>query len=234
MRSDVRHQLKTDRFAEATTETVHWAVEHRSRLILYGSLAIAVVALVITFFAVRRSQEQQANIALANAFETYQAPVVPAGTPPQPGLTMFNSAKERAKAANEEFRKVADKYSTQSGKLARYMEGVTYGEMGDAANAEKELKDVIGSGGDLGNLARFALASVYRQNNREQDAIALYNEISAHPSVSVGKPMADMELASLYAAKQPDKAKVLLQQLAKDNANNSIGQIASERLAGLK
>lgn len=234
MRSDVRHQLKTDRFAEATTETVHWAVEHRSRVILYGSLVLAVVALAITFFAVRRSQEQQASIALANAFETYQAPVVPAGTPAQPGLQMFFSSKDRAKAANEAFGKVADKYSTQSGKTARYMQGITYGEMGDVANAEKQLKNVIGSGDDLGNLARFALASVYRQNNREQDAIALYNEISAHPSHSVGKPMADLELASLYTAKQPDKAKVILQQLAKDNKNDAIGQLATEKLAAIK
>lgn len=234
MRSDVRHQLKTDRFAEATTETVHWAVEHRSRLILYGSLAIAVVALAITFFAVRQSQEKAAGIALANAFETYQAPVVPAGTPAQPGLQMFNSSKDRAKAANDAFAKVADKYSTQSGKTARYMQGITYGEMGDVANAEKNLKEVIGSGGDLGNLARFALASVYRQNNREQDAIALYNEISAHPSHSVGKPMAELELASLYTAKQPDKAKVILQELAKDNKDDAIGQMAAEKLAALK
>jgi len=235
VRSDVRHQLKTDRFAEATTETVHWAVEHRSRLILYGSLALAIVVLAITFFAVRRSQEQQASLALANAFETYQAPVVPAGTPAQPGLQMFFSSKDRAKAANEAFTKVADKFSTQSGKTARYMEGITFGEMGDLGNSEKQLKEVISSGGgDLANLARFALASAYRQNGREQDAIALYNEIATHPSRSVGKPMADLELASLYSAKQPDKAKVILQQLAKDNANDSIGQLASEKLAAIK
>ena len=235
MRSDVRHQLKTDRFAEATTETVHWAVEHRSRVILYGSLAIAVVVLAIVFLSVRRSQEQQASVGLAAAFETYQAPVVPAGTPTQPGQQTFTSSADRAKAANDGFKKVADKYSTQSGKLARYMEGVTYSDMGDAANAEKSLKDVIDHGSDdLANLARFALASVYRQNNREQDAINLYNEIGSHPSRSVGKPMADLEIASIYSTKQPDKAKVILQQLAKDNANNSIGQLATEKLSALK
>jgi Tetratricopeptide repeat-like domain len=235
VRSDVRHQLKSDRFAEATSDTVHWAVEHRSRVILYGSLAVAVVVLALTFLAVRRSQEQQASIALATAFETYQAPVVPPGTPPQPGQQTFNNSADRAKAANAEFKNVADKYSTQSGKLARYMEGVTYGDMGDAANAEKELKKVISHGGDdLANLARFALASVYRQNNREPDAINLYNEIGSHPSRSVGKSMADLEIASIYTAKQPEKAKIILQQLAKDNANNPIGQLATEKLGAIK
>ena len=233
MRSDVRHELKRDKFAETTTETMHWAVEHRSRLILYGSLALAVIVLAITFFAVRRSQEQSASVALASALEIYQAPIVPAGTPAQPGITTFNSSRDRSAAANAEFRKVADKYSTQSGKMARYMEGVTYGEVGDYTNAEKELKSVDGSG-DLGNLAKFALASVYRQSNRENDAINLYQEISAHPSRSVGKSMADLELASIYSAKQPEKAKIILQQVAKDNANTVIAQLANEKLAAIK
>jgi predicted negative regulator of RcsB-dependent stress response len=233
VRSDVRHQLKRDKFAETTTETMHWAVEHRSRLILYGSLALAIIVLAITFFAVRRSQEQAASIALASAFETYGAPIVPAGTPPQPGVTMFNRSKDRSAAANAEFRKIADKYSTQSGKLARYMEGVTYGEMGDYANAEKELKSVAGSG-DLGNLGKFALASVYRQSNRENDAINEYQDIAAHPTRSVGKSMADLELASVYSSKQPEKAKILLQQIAKDNPNTVVAQLANEKLSAIK
>ena len=235
MRSDVRHQLKRDKFAETTTETMHWAVEHRSRLILYGSLTLAILVLVLSFYAVRRSQEQQASLALSHAMEIYSAPIVPAGTPPQPGLTMFNSAKDRASAANAEFKKVADKYSTQSGKVARYMEGVTYSDLGDYANAEKELKEVAGHGSsDLANLAKFALASVYRQSNREADAINVYQDLEAHPSQSVGKSMAEFELASVYSAKQPDKAKVILQQLVKDNPDTTIAQLANEKLAAIK
>jgi predicted negative regulator of RcsB-dependent stress response len=235
VRSDVRHQLKRDKFAETTTDTMHWAVEHRSRIVLYGAVVLAVIVLAISFVAVRRSQEQSASIALANAMEIYSAPIVPAGTPPQPGLTTFTSAKDRATAANAEFRKIADKYSTKSGKLARYMEGITYNEMGDPANAEKELKAVASNGGaDLANLAKFALASVYRDSNREADAINVYQDIAAHPSLSVGKSMADLELASIYSTKQPDKAKIILQQLAKDNKDTSIGQLANEKLAAIK
>jgi predicted negative regulator of RcsB-dependent stress response len=213
---------------------MHWAVEHRSRLMLYGSVLLALVVLAISFYAVRRSQEQQASLALANAMETYSAPIVPAGTPPQPGITMFNTAKDRSAAANAEFRKVADKSSTQSGKVARYMEGVTYSEMGDFNDAEKILKSVGNGNSDLANLAKFALASVYRQTNREPDAINVYQDIAAHPSQSVGKSMADLELASVYAQKQPDKAKVILQQLAKDNPNSAISELANEKLGTLK
>lgn len=235
MRSDVRHQLKRDKFAETTTETMHWAAEHRSRLILYGSLAIVLIVLAITFIAVRRSQEQAASLALANAFETYGAPIVPPGTPPQAGFTTFTSAKDRSTAANKDFAKIADKYSTASGKLARYMEGITFSEIGDYTNAEKSLKDVADSGGkDLGNLAKFALASVYRESNREAEAIKEYEDIAAHPTRSVGKAQADMELASIYATKQPDKAKILLQQIAKDNQNTTVAELANQKLAEIK
>lgn len=213
---------------------MHWAVEHRSRLILYGSIVLALIVLAISFYAVRRSQEQQASLALANAMEIYSAPIVPPGTPAQPGITMFNSAKDRSSAANAEFRKVADKYSTQSGKVARYMEGVTYSEIGDFNNAERVLKSVGNGNSDLANLAKFALASVYRQSNRESDAISIYQDIEAHPSQSVGKSMADLELASVYAQKQPDKAKVILQQLQKDNPNTAISELATEKLGALK
>ena len=213
---------------------MHWAVEHRSRVILYGSLLLAVVVLTISFLAVRHSQEQQASLALAGALETYSAPIVPPGTPAQPGVTMFNSAKDRSTAANAAFRNVADKYSTESGKIARYMAGVTYGELGDYANAEKSLKDLTHGNADLSNLAKFALASVYRESNRENDAINLYQEIAAHPTRSVGKSMADLELASIYSAKQPDKAKILLQQIAKENPNSPVAQVATEKLAAIK
>ena len=235
VRSDVRHQLKRDRFAETTTETMHWAVEHRSRLILYGGLALALIVLAISFFAIRHAQEQAAGVALANGFDLYQAQIVPPNTPPLPGMTTFTTAKDRATAANKEFAKVADKYSTESGKLARYMEGVTFSEMGDNANAEKALQQVADHADlDLSNLAKYALASVYRQENRDSDAINLYQQIESHPSRSVGKSMADLELASVYSAKQPDKAKILLQQIAKDNPNTASAELANQKLAALK
>lgn len=214
---------------------MHWAVEHRSRILLYGGLVLAVVVLAISFYALRNSQEQKASVALAGAFETWGAPIVPAGTPATPGFTTYTTAKERSAAANKQFAAVADKYSTESGKMARYMEGVTFSELGDYANAEKNLKDAAEHGGvDLANLAKFALASVYRQSNRENDAINEYQEIINHPSRSVGKAMAQMELASIYATKQPDKAKSLLQEVAKDNPNTSVAELATQKIGEIK
>ena len=49
MRAQTRHQLKQDRFSQATLDvaekTVHWSVEHRSKLIIAGIVALMILGL---------------------------------------------------------------------------------------------------------------------------------------------------------------------------------------------
>lgn len=236
MRAEARHQLKQDRFAATTFETFSWAVEHRKNLIMGGAAAALVVALVLGGWTYLQNQEQLASTQLGQALRTFEAQIVPPGTPPQPGVTTFSSVKERAQAAQPAFRTIAAKYGlTHSGELARYFAALTDIDLGNTSAAEKELKDIAGAHNkDLAALAKLALASVYHNSNRDSDAIGLYKELIAHPTLSVGKAQAQLELAGLYAAKQPQEAKKLYEQIAKDNATNPAGQLASSRLAELK
>ena len=47
MRAETRHQLKQDRFSRATIDvaekTVHWTVEHQSKLIVGAVILLALV-----------------------------------------------------------------------------------------------------------------------------------------------------------------------------------------------
>ncbi|HYL94286.1 MAG TPA: hypothetical protein VET69_00680, partial [Terriglobales bacterium] len=106
----------------ATAETVSWAVEHRKVLTTVGIIAGVVVAVVLAGYYYLQQQNQAASLAMAAAFRTYDAPIVPAGTPPQPGLSaMYNSATERAKAAQPLFQKVVQNYPhTRNAEIARY------------------------------------------------------------------------------------------------------------------
>jgi tetratricopeptide (TPR) repeat protein len=108
--------------------------------------------------------------------------------------------------------------------------------MGDNASAERELKKVSSSGDkDLAALAKFALASVYRKENRPKDAIDLYKQLAEKPTATVGKSMAQFELAALYQEQnQPQEAKRIYEQLQKDNPNTDVASIASSKLAALK
>jgi predicted Zn-dependent protease len=234
VRSSTRHQLKQDSFTEATKETFSWAVEHRRKLITGAIVVLAIVAVVLGTWAILQYRDQQASAKLGNAMRTLEAPVLPAGTPRQSDMVAFTSAAERGKAAVKQFGDIASQYGhTRSGKIARYFEGVAALDAGDNALAEKALADVSGSE-DLSSLAKFALASVYRRQNREADAIRLYKELIENPTSSVPKSTAQLELASVYEAKQPQEAAKIYQQVAKDNPAGPAAELANARLQALK
>jgi len=237
VRTTERERLKHDRFQETAAETYSWAAEHRDKL-LWGGLAVAIVAALIAGVgAYMSSQGEKANNEFAAAMRTYNAQIGPAN-PAQPNEPTFPAAIDRAKAAHQKFEEVASKYShSSSGKLARYMGGVTTVQMGDNKMAEDELKRAVDDGdADVAALARMALAGVYRSTNRDQQAIDTYKYVIDHPSNSVGKAAAQLELASTYEAKQPQEAIKIYQSIQgdKDNAQSPAAQVAAARLATLK
>ncbi len=236
MRSYTRHQLKQNAFAETTVDTISWAVEHRSKLIIAGIVLVALVGLLLGGWAFNNYRDQQARQELAAAISKYSAPIRPEGTPATPDVLSFASAQERAKTANAEFARIADKYSfTESGTLARYFEGLTFRDLGDAAQAEKQLREVTDSRHkEPASLAKLALASLYADTNRAQQAIAIYKDLIDHPTMSVGKATAQFQLASLYeSTQQPGEAAKLYQQMQKESPTGPSGQLATQRLRAL-
>jgi len=181
-----------------------------------------------------QQQDQKASIELSKAVRTMSTQVRPAGMPPQPDFPSFASIKERATEAHKQFQAIVDKYPhTRSGEFARYFDGLTASTLGDNASAERNLKDVASSRhADLAALAKFALASVYRNTNRDKEAIDLYNQLIAKPSTSVSKPAAQMELAGLYQEKQqPQEARRIYESIQKENPNTELAGLASSKLA---
>ncbi len=236
MRSYTRHQLKQDAFAASTAETISWAVEHRSRLIATGIIVVVLLAVVGGGWAYVSYRDQQAAGELALAIQKYNAPIRPAGTPATPDILSYGSAQERAQATNPEFNRIASKYSfTQSAQVARYFAGITAHQLHNDAAAEKDLQEVAGSRyKEVASLAKFALASIYHDSNRNMQAIELYKQLMEHPTVSVGKNTAQLALASLYESMaQPDEARHIYEQMQKEAPASAVAQIAGQRLQAL-
>lgn len=241
MRAQTRHQLKQDAFSRATIEaaerTAHWSVEHRNALIV-STVALAVVlALVFGGWAYLNQQDQKASLDLAQAVRTMGTPLRPAGTPEQPDFPSFTSAKERNEAAQKQLEAIVSNYShTRTADMARYLLGVTASNMGNTAAAEQDFQSVASRGGrDIAALAKFALASLYADNNRTKDAVALYKELISKPTVAVSKVTAQLQLASLYqSSNQPLDAKRVYEQVQKENPTTEAGQLATQKLAALK
>ncbi|MGH9497580.1 MAG: tetratricopeptide repeat protein [Terriglobales bacterium] len=241
MRAETRHQLKQDRFTKTTIDmaekTAHWSAEHQGRVIVLGAIALLIAAGVVGTWYHFNQEDQKASIEMSRAVRTLDTPVRPPNMPPQPENPSFASAGERAAAAHKQFQEIADKYPyTKAADFAHYFLGLTSVDMGDSAGAERELKKVASyRNADLAALAKFALASIYRNSNRSPQAIEIYKQLAAKPTATVSKATAQMELAATYQANnQPLEAKVIYQQLQKENPGGEVSQLASAKLQEMK
>ena len=238
MRSTTRHQLKQNAFAETTVETISWAKENDKAITAAAIVVAVVLALLIGGYAFTNYRNQQASQELAGALQKYNAPIRQPGQPASPLELSYASGAERAKAANTEFARIADKYSfTRNGRVARYFEGITFHDMGDDSSAEKQLQQVAGSWWDkeIGSLAKLALASIYQDAGKKQQAIDLYKSLIDKPTITVGKTTARFELANLYEADhQPVEARKIYEQMQKDDPTGPVGQMAAQKLQTLR
>lgn len=231
-----RQALKQDRFKETAAEAVDWTVEHRSKLVIGGIILAILVGIVGGAYWYTSYRDGKAAELLGHALMVYQAPIRPAGMPADPQQLSFTSIKERGEAAGIEFNKVAAEYgSTRSGKYAKYFAGLAALDVGNQKAAEDHLKYVAGvRDKDIASLAKMALAALYRDTNRQSDAINLYKDLIAHPTQSVPKATAQLQLADLYTATEPNQAKAIYQQIVKDDPQAAAAQIAQGKMQQLK
>jgi predicted negative regulator of RcsB-dependent stress response len=214
-----RRQLKQDKFVETTGRALHWTEEHRNTLI--AALAVVILALgaYIGYTAWTAAQDDQASFELGNAVRTYTAAIRPAGEAVQPDgpAKTFASIAERSGAAMNEFQQVADKYPrTRNGHMARYLAGVAALDKGDIAAAESNLKRAADADRDTATLAKFALAGLYRSQQKTDDAAKLYRDLIDADSAVVGKTQAQLALAEMYETKNPAEAVKVYEQIVKD------------------
>ncbi len=241
MRAETRHQLKQDRFSKVTFEAAgnaaHWSVEHQSKLIAAVIAVIVIGGIAFGGWYYINSQDEKASAEFSTAVRTWETPLRPAGVPPQPGSESFASAQERATAARKQFQAIFDKYPrTHTADMARYFVGLASAQLGDNAAAERSLQEAArSSNADLAALGKFALASVYRAENKDAQAVDLYKQLMDKPTLVVSKATAQLELASFYESRQkPDEAKKIYEQVQKENPSTEAASLAQRRVAALK
>jgi TolA-binding protein len=241
VRAETRHQLKQDRFSKVTLEAAenaaHWSEEHKTKLTAIVIAVVVVAAIALGGWYYINTQDEKASAELATAVRTFETQVRPAGVPAQPGFDSFGSSQERATAARKQFQAIVDKYPhTHTADMARYFVGLASSQLGDLAAAESNLQAAAGSSNaDLSALGKFALASVYRTENKDIQAVELYKQLIDKPTIVVSKATAQLELAAFYESKQKtDEARKLYDQVAKDNAGTEAASLAQRHITALK
>jgi tetratricopeptide (TPR) repeat protein len=230
--TQTRHALKGDKFAQATQSSVTWLSGHRSGVVRTTLIVAAVVVVLGGLLGFRAWRSVSADEALGAALDTYSSPLAEPGAPQMKGV--YATSAERSKAANQQFASVADQYRwlPQAAK-AHYFAGVTYAELGQNGPAETELKKASESWDrGVANLAKLALAGLYHQSGRDQEAIDLYNGLIAKPSITVSAAAAQLDLADLYAATgKQDQARALWARVKDTDKDGAAGSIASQKLS---
>jgi predicted negative regulator of RcsB-dependent stress response len=229
-----RQALKHDQFVDTTQHGLEWASQNRRPLLIAGVVVAALIVIIAAGAFIYNHRSEQADISFGDAMQVYQTPIATPGQQVPPGVKTFPAAADRAKAANQIFIQTADHYGiTPSGRLARYFAGLTFIEAGQNASAESTLKQVAsGWNSDLASLAKLALAQLYRQTGRDQQAIDIYNDLTAHPTTSVPAGTAQLQLADLYEAEnKPELAKKIYATLKDKDAKGPAGMIAAQKLS---
>lgn len=233
MQGYTRRQLKEDRFVETAQGAAEWTATHRKPVIVSAVALIVVVAGTLGFIAWRTRQNDAANLALGSAMRVFNATLRPAGAPVTPeNKDDFTSAAERGKAAEKQFKSVADQYlHTDAGHIARYLAGVAAMQAGDNAGAEQQLKAAADSGDkNIAALAKMALANYYRGNNKFADATRIYTDLANHPTDTVSKAAAELAMADMYESTDPKEAISIYQRIQKEDPNSPAAQTAAAKL----
>jgi tetratricopeptide (TPR) repeat protein len=232
--TQTRHALKQDKFVETTASGIEWLQSNRGNVIKLGAIVVVAVALVVTGSIVYNNRTEQAQTLFGKAMDIYNTPLRQPGQPALPNDTSYASAAERAKAANPLFVQVADHYGwLDAGANAEYFAGLTYLDLNQTASAESELQKAAGSHDKgLAALAKMALAGLYRQTARDNQAVDLYNQLIKNPTVTVPASSAKLELAQLYESTNPPLAKKLYAEIKDQDKTTAAGQIAAQKLSG--
>jgi predicted negative regulator of RcsB-dependent stress response len=227
--SQKRHALKQDKFVTATQTGLSWIEIHRSQVIRASIAVVVILAAIVAGGIYYERQAAQASVALGQALGVYNSSL---RQPGEPDDGTYKTVAERAQAANKLFVDVANKYgSFEAGKIAKYFAGLTDIDLGKTADAEASLKGVSGSySKDLSALAKVALANLYMQTGKTQQAIDLYKELIAKPTDTVPAPAAQLQLAAIYEKTDPQQAKQIYAVLKDKDKSTAAGQIAAQKL----
>jgi predicted negative regulator of RcsB-dependent stress response len=212
VKRQTRKDLKTDKFAQELGQTVDFISHHRSESLRYGAIALALLVIVGGIYIYTRHQTTVRQEALAEAMKLNTAVVSPT---PQPPNLIFATQAELDKAWTKAFTDLATNFhGSEEGSIAQIYLAAKQSDKGNLAEAEKMYKDVMDSGPkEYSAWARISLAQVYASENKMTDARALLDYLIAHPTDTISKEQATIELAEILAKSNPAEARKLIEPL---------------------
>lgn len=207
------------------------AVLSHQQLTSYLLIAAIVVALgIFGWRTYAQRQSVKASAAFDAAMKTFQAPV---GVPAAAGEITYTDANKKFTDAEQKFSDVSSKYPrTRSGELARYYSALSFEKLEKNNQAKQLLQGLVGSSdAEVAGLAQFELAGLDDRMGQGDEAVKLYQQLIAKPTVLVPKPVVMLALAGHYVEKNPSEAAKLYAQIKSEFPDTPIAEQADQALA---
>ena len=232
MDKHLKQQIKQDDLVTGVEQAAGFVKAHQQEVKVTVAAVVVAVLAIGGFTMYRQGREGEANRALDAALETYHAPVASAAAPPDAPVKFATDA-ERLKKAVGEFDGVGRRYgSMAAGRRARYYAALCRSQLGESAEAEKTLTEL--AAGDRAaietGLARLALADLFRQTGRFDQAITSYQQLADEPDASVPRDHALMALSgTLEDAKRLPEAGAAYRRVADEFPQSPYAAEARQR-----
>jgi tetratricopeptide (TPR) repeat protein len=222
LKRELRREIKGDELTSWVEKVIAWGASHRDELRIGTGVAVVLLAAfgALAYFQSHRAQE--AGRAFQEALAAFEAPI--AGELPQgvdrPAGQVFATAEDKYKTAAAAFEGVERRYGSMPlGPRAKYYAALARIELEQYAEAEKTLRELQARGtGDLvPDLARVALAGLYRRSGETDQAVEAYRSIISSPATSVPRDYALQCLAgTLEDAARYEEARAVYRELVEE------------------
>jgi predicted negative regulator of RcsB-dependent stress response len=227
-----RKELKKDELRDTLAHGADAVLSHKQ---FTAYLLLVAVLLALSFLGWKTYTERQTVKAAAgydDAMKVYQAPLRNTGQPTPPGEFSYADEKTKYTDAAQKFGDIASKYShTRPGQLAAYYAALSDEKLSKTDDAKKWLNGLVSSGNDdFAAMARFELAQLSDRAGQGDEAVKLYQQLIAKPSVLVPKPVVMLALAEHYGANNPTEASKLYSQIKSEYPDTPIAQQADQEM----
>ncbi len=206
MKKELREEIKQDEFASGLEKSIEWVTAHKDELRIGAGVALVLLAAAgaVVYFQGQRARE--ADRAFRDALTTFEAPVASELAPgaTRPAGQVFATAEEKYKTAAAAFEGIERRFgSSKTALRAKYFAALSRIELGQYPEAEKALHEVQSKGTGLEpELARVALANLYRRSGQTDKAVEAYRGLATNPSANMPR-----DFALLSAAQTLEDAK---------------------------
>jgi len=227
-----RKDLKKDEVRETFAHGAEAVALHKRGFTEIVTVVLLIAVAVFGWRWYTQWQTGKASIELADAMKIYNARIRQAGEPVNPGEPSYFDEKIKYDDAAKKFAAVGDRYArTRPGQEAKYFQALCDEKLARNDRAASEL-EALGksSNPDLAPLAKFRLAGLYANMGKTAQAIQLYQDLMAKPSILVPKPLTMLALADLYSKSNPAEASRLLNQVVQEFPQSPAAEEATKRL----